>query len=288
MELKQLLGGDVGMSAFHALILGIVQGITEFLPISSSGHLSLLQNLFHMQTAEDGHMLFDVLLHLGTIAAVVVFYRKDISYLISDTVAFVRESRDSSGISKSHPGSRLLLLIIFGTVPLLLILPFYKTIEQLYYNTVFIGIAFILNGFILFVSSRIIPGKKNEKTSEIKDALIIGLCQAIATIPGISRSGSTITAGIATGHSRSYAMKYSLLLSVPAVLGANFLSLIHALSDGVNWEYLPGYILGTVVAFAVGYFSIMILHRTLKRGTFGKFSYYMWAVGLLALIISIL
>jgi len=276
------------LSIITAIFLGIVQGVAEFLPISSSGHLAVLQNVFKMQTAEEGHMFFDVLLHLGTVVAIIVAYWKDIVYIVRDSVDFVREAKLASPAQRrEHPGGRLLLMLIFGTLPLILILPFQDALEQLYYKTGFIGAAFILTGCILFISDKMAPGRKTERTMRVVDALIIGVCQAIATIPGISRSGSTITAGIATGQTRGYAMKYSLLMSVPAVLGANLLSLIKALRDGVDWSSLPAYLIGTAVALVVGYFSILILQRLLKRGKFGKFAYYLWIVGVISLIASL-
>ncbi len=281
-------GEDSGLSIFTAIFLGLVQGITEFLPVSSSGHLAVLQNIFKMQTAEQGHMFFDVLLHLGTVAAVIVAYWKDIRYIVSDSVALVREARTAPPQQRTeHPGGRFLLMLFFGTLPLFLILPFHSRLEQLYYNTRFIGIAFILTGCILFMSDKMPPGRRNERTMRVLDAVLIGLAQAVATIPGISRSGSTITAGIATGQSRPYAAKFSLLLSVPAVLGANLLSLIDALQGYVDWSNLPAYLIGTLVAFVVGYFSIQLLRRMLNSGRFGKFSYYLWGVGLFALIASL-
>ena len=276
------------MSIWSAIFLGIVQGVAEFLPISSSGHLAVLQNVFHMQTAEEGHLFFDVLLHLGTVISILAVYWKDVVFIVRDSVAFVRESRLAPGAPRSeHPGGRMLLRMFFGTLPLFLILPFHDSLEQLYYNTRFIGIAFILTGFILFVSDKMPQGRKNARTMLVTDALLIGVAQAIATIPGISRSGSTITAGLATGQSRSHAMRYSLLMSVPAVVGANLLSLIKALKNGVDWSYLPAYLTGTLVAMVVGYFSIILLQRLLHSGKFGKFSYYMWGVGLFALIASL-
>ena len=276
------------MSIFTAIFLGLVQGVTEFLPVSSSGHLAVLQNIFHMQTAEDGHMFFDVLLHLGTVAAVIVAYWKDIVYIVRDSLAFVRESRYVPPEQRTeHPGARFLLMLFFGTLPLFIILPFHDSLEQLYYNTRFIAIAFLLTGCILFISDKMPQGRRNERGMRISDALMIGLAQAVATIPGISRSGSTITAGLATGHSRPYAVKYSLLMSVPAVLGANLLSMIKALKNGVDWSYLGAYAAGTLVAFVVGYFCIQLLRRLLNAGKFGKFAYYMWGVGLFALIASL-
>ena len=276
------------LSIITAIFLGIVQGVAEFLPISSSGHLAVLQNVFKMQTAEEGHMFFDVLLHLGTVVAIIVAYWKDIVYIVRDSVDFVREAKLASPAQRrEHPGGRLLLMLIFGTLPLILILPFQDALEQLYYKTGFIGAAFILTGCVLFISDKLPQGRRNARTMRVLDAILIGLAQAVATIPGISRSGSTITAGLATGQSRSFAMKYSLLMSVPAVLGANLLSMIKALRDGVDWSYMPAYLIGTLVAMVVGYGCIILLRRLLDTGKFGKFSYYMWGVGVFALIASL-
>ena len=229
------------MSILNAIFLGFVQGVAEFLPISSSGHLAVLQNVFNLQTAEEGHMFFDVLLHFGTLISIMIVYWKDIVYIVSDTVGLVR----------------------------------------------FIGAAFLLNGCLLYVSDRIVPGRGNERSMRIRDALLIGCAQAVATIPGISRSGSTITAGIATGQSRPFAMKYSLLMSIPAVLGANLLSLIKAIKAGVEWSNFPAYLIGMIVSIVVGYFSIILLQRLLKKGKFGNFAYYMWGVGVVTLTASL-
>ena len=276
------------MSILTAIFLGLVQGITEFLPVSSSGHLAVLQNIFHMQTAEEGHMFFDVMLHLGTLASVIVVYWKDIVYIVRDSLAFLRDARQApAGQHSEHSGARLLLMLFFGTLPLFVILPFHDSLEQLYYNTRFIAIAFILTGCILFISDKMPQGRRTERSMRITDALLIGLAQAVATIPGISRSGSTITAGLATGHSRPFAVKYSLLMSVPAILGANLLSMVKALKNGVDWSYFGAYVIGTVVAFIVGYFCVQLLRRLLNAGKFGKFAYYMWGVGLFTLIASL-
>ena len=276
------------MSIITAIFLGLVQGVTEFLPVSSSGHLAVLQNVFKLQTGGEGHLFFDVLLHLGTVAAVIVAYWRDVKYIVSDTVSVIRESRYLPPEQHTeHPGARLLLMMFFGTLPLFAILPFHSRLEQLYYNTRFIGVAFILTGCILYISDKMPQGRRNERSMRVLDALLIGAAQAIATIPGISRSGSTITAGLATGHSRPYAVKYSLRLSVPAVLGANLLSFIDALQNGVDWSSLPAYLIGTLVAFVVGYLSIQLLRRLLNSGKFGRFAYYLWGVGLVALIASL-
>jgi len=276
------------LSVISAVFLGFIQGVAEFLPISSSGHLSVLQNFFQFQTVEQGHMLFDVLLHLGTLGAIAVAYWKDIVSIVLDSLAWVRDVRAMVPVSrKGYPGARLLVMLFFGSLPLFIVLPVNDIIEQLYYKSGFIGAAFILTGCMLWVSDRMPRGKKTTNRMTVKDALIIGICQAVATIPGISRSGSTITAGIATGQNRADAMKFSLLMSMPAVLGANFLTLLDALKDGIIWSEIPIYIVGMLVSFGVGYASILILQRILKKGKFGYFSYYLWGVGVLVLIASL-
>lgn len=276
------------MTALSAIFLGLVQGIAEFLPISSSGHLAVLQNVFHFQTAEEGHMFFDVLLHFGTVIAIIIAYWHDITDIVRDVLRFIRERNlPASQPRRDYPGSRLFLMIIIATLPLGVILPIHDTLEQLYYKTWFIGIAFILTGCVLFLSDKMPSGRKNERTMRVRDAVVIGICQAIATIPGISRSGSTITAGLATGQDREYAMKFSLLMSIPAVLGANLLSFVKALGGGVDWSLMPVYLLGTAVAMVSGYFSIVLLRRIVQRGKFGNFTYYLWGVGVFTLVVSL-
>ena len=275
------------MSVFSAIFLGLIQGVAEFLPISSSGHLAVLQNVFNFQTGEEGHMFFDVLLHLGTVIAIIVAYWKDIVDVVRDTLSLLRERKlPAEQRQRAYPGGRLFLMIVIATLPLVVILPVHDALEQLYYKTWFIGIAFILTGFLLFVSDKMPMGRKNERTMRVRDALIIGVCQAIATIPGISRSGSTITAGLATGQDREYAMKFSLLMSIPAVLGANLLSFIKSI-DEIDWSCMPVYLLGMVVAMVSGYFSIVLLRRIVQQGKFGNFTYYLWGIGVFTLIVSL-
>ena len=277
------------MSVLTAIFLGLVQGLTEFLPVSSSGHLAVLQNIFHLQTAEEGHMFFDVLLHLGTVAAVIVSYWKDIVYIVRDSLAFVRESRFVPPEQRTqHPGARLLLMLFFGTLPLFVIYPFHDSLEQLYYNTRFIAIAFILTGFILFISDKLPQGRRTERSMSVTGALLIGAAQAIATIPGISRSGSTITAGMVRGLDRDFAVKFSFMMSIPAVAGSTLLTLIDAIQSGIDTSLIPAYLIGTVVAAIVGVFAIRLVKRITSQGKFGRFCYYLWGAGVLTIVLSLL
>ena len=275
------------MSFLSAIILGLVQGIAEFLPISSSGHLSLLQNFFNLTTAEDGHLFFDVLLHLGTLISVCVVYRRDLVTIVRDTVLYVKSiGHPVPGGPKEYPGARLLLMMAAATLPLVIVLPFKSRIESLYDNTIFIGIALIATGAILYVSDHMRNGRRTARNMKLSSALYVGIAQAFATIPGLSRSGCTITAGMATGLRRDFAAKFSFLISIPAVLGANLLSLLDALHDGIDASLLPVYLLGMLVAMVSGYFSVSLVKWICSRGRLGRFSYYCWAVGALAIILS--
>lgn len=277
------------MTISSAILLGIVQGVAEFLPISSSGHLAILQNLFALSAGEE-HMFFDVLLHLGTLISICVCYWGDIVAMVREVFIVLRGGRRADGtpVQGNLGAARLFLMIVVGTLPLFLVLPINDSVEQLYYITPFIGVALLLTGCMLFVSDRMAPGKRTEKNMRFRDALIIGLCQCVATIPGLSRSGTTITAGIATGLDRGFAMKYSFLLSLPAVLGANLLSFIKALGEeSIELSMVLAYLVGLLAAMLSGIAAISLMKLIAKKSKFGWFAYYCWGAGLLTIVLSL-
>ena len=277
------------MDIWSAIFLGIVQGLAEFLPISSSGHLSVLQNLFHMNSLEEGHLFFDVLLHLGTLVSIFICYWSDIKAIVREVFIVLRGGRTVTGerISGPLPAARLFLMLVIATLPLVLIVPINGLIEELYYQSWFIGVAFMLTGCLLFVSDKMTPGHKTEKNMRIRDALIIGCCQCVATIPGLSRSGTTITAGIATGLDRGFAMRFSFLLSIPAVLGANVLSIVDAIREGFDASLLPIYLVGMLAAVSSGIGAILLMKLISRKSKFGFFTYYCWAAGIITLVLSL-
>ena len=277
------------MTVWNAILLGLVQGVAEFLPISSSGHLSIINNLFKISDMQDGHLMFDVLLHFATLLSILIVYWDDIVQMFYEVLAFVNIGPLADEQRTRYPAARLFLMIVFGTLPLFLILPINDMLETLYYKNVFIGVALILTGCILYVSDRMTPGKKTEKSMTILDAIIIGLCQCVATIPGLSRSGTTITAGIATGLRRDFAVKFSFLLSLPAVFGANILSFADAVeAGGTEWQNVRAYLVGMAVALVSGIAAIRLLNYISAKGKFGGFAYYCWVVGVLAIILTMI
>ena len=276
------------MSILSAVILGVIQGVAEFLPISSSGHLAIAQNLLGLKIEGSTDCTFDVLLHLGTLIAVFVAYWPDIVDMIREFFLGVKDIARGTTPTPVPPNRRMILLLIIGTLPLFVIVPIKDYIERLSANTIVVGCALLITGVLLFFSDRYNRGKKNAGSVPLRDVLVIGVAQAFATIPGLSRSGTTVSVGCFLGLDRRFALRYSFLMSIPAVLGANILNLKDIVDTGVDMTLLPAYISGVVTAAVLGYLSIRLLKFVTEKGKFGAFSYYCWAVGALTIIASIL
>ena len=274
------------MTYLTAFLLGLVQGVAEFLPISSSGHLAIAQNLLGMQEAGSVPEFFDVLLHLGTLIAVFAAYWKDICEMVVELFRGIGDLAHHSTPSPVPPARRLILLIVVGTLPLFAVLPIRKAVQGLSDNMVFVGAALIVTGILLFLCDRVRKGRKTERSATWVDALLVGVGQAVATLPGVSRSGMTITAGCFVGYERRFAVRFSFLLSIPAVLGANILSVGDAVRAGINGAEVPMYLVGVVTAAVVGYLCIRLLKYVADKGRFGAFAYYCWAVGILTLVLQ--
>ncbi len=280
------------MTYLSAVLMGILQGVAEFLPISSSGHLALFQHFFGVENYEETQMLFTVLLHLGTLISVFVYYWHDILDMIREFFLLLGSLFSRKGtheIRNTPPARRMVLLIIVATLPLFGILPVKDYIESAMNNVTFVSAALIATGFILFFSDRMARGRKTARTATMTDALLVGCAQAFGTLPGISRSGSTISAGLLRGYDRNFAVRFSFLMSLPAVLGANILTLKDVIEEGgIDTTLLPVYLVGMVVAAVVGYFAIRLVNLLADKGKFGAFAWYCWAAGAASLAASIL
>ena len=274
------------MTLLSSILLGLIQGVAEFLPISSSGHLAIAEHLLGV-TGTHPPEFFDVLLHLGTLAAVFVAYWGDIRDMIVEFFCGVRDLARHSTPVPVPPARRMILLIIVGTLPLFAVLPIKDAVEGLADNIYFVGGALIVTGFLLFASDRVKKGRKTERSATLLDVFLVGVAQAIATCPGISRSGTTITAGCFVGFERKFAVRCSFLMSIPAILGANMLSIKDAM-ETVVWAEVPIYMAGVLVSAVVGYACIRLLKMIADKGKFGFFAYYCWAVGALTLVLSLI
>lgn len=276
------------MSYLMSAVLGFVQGVAEFLPISSSGHLTLLQYFFGMPEPDQ---LFNILLHFATLLAVCIYYFQDVVEMIEEFfrgIAALFSRRSSHG--NPPEARRLVLLVIVGTLPLFVVMLIKDQVEALGSSPVFVSCALLVTGCVLFLSDRMAGGRKTARNATLKDVLLVGVAQGCATIPGLSRSGCTISAGMAVGFDRKFAVRYSFLMSLPAVLGATILEVkdVFSAEGGSPEGMLPKYLLGMVIAGVVGYFSIRLVNLLASKGKFGAFAYYCWAAGLISLILSLM
>jgi len=262
------------MTVFQAIFLAVVQGLTEFLPVSSSGHLVFFQSLFGL---EEPQVAFDVMLHLGTLLAVVVYLRADISQILQGTWEWVKGRREGEEKAK------LLLWIVVATVPTgLMGILFRDRVESLFSRPQAVGLMLLVTGGVLWLTRTV---KKNEKTAGkigVMDALIIGIAQGVAIIPGISRSGATISTGLFRGLHRELAGKFSFLLSIPAVLGAAFLK-FREIDTGAEFGVT---FIGMTVAFVIGLLSLKLLMKIIRAGKLSGFAYYCWAMGILMILLT--
>lgn len=271
------------MTLLSSVLLGVIQGVTEFLPVSSSGHLAIAEHLLNVSGASASPPFFDVLLHLGTLFAVFAAYWEDIRDMVLEFFYGVSDLVHRTTPRRVPPARRVILLIIVGTLPLFAVLPIKDTIESLGDNMYFVASALLATGCLLFASDHVRRGRKTEKSATMLDALLVGVGQALATCPGISRSGTTITAGCFVGFDRKFAVRYSFLMSIPAILGANILSLKDALEGDILWAEVPIYLVGVAVSAVVGYACIRLIRLVADKGKFGFFAYYCWLAGIVTL-----
>lgn len=274
----------------QAAIMGLVQGLTEFLPVSSSGHLVLAKLLLGAQT--DTSALFEILLHVGTLAAVVIIYYRDVWNLIKEGVLLIADCFLWLFRKKQfalYPERKMVLMILLVSIPTALLgLVMEAFLEDIFLSSALaVGLALLVTGTVLLLISKIPAGHKKIEKMKTRDALFIGVVQGIATIPGISRSGSTISAGLFCGLDKEFAIRFSFLMSIPAILGAAVLKLTKISAADLALNVGP-YLLGMVVAALVGYLCIRWLLNLLKKNQFHYFGYYCLAIGCIAVIWSIL
>jgi undecaprenyl-diphosphatase len=270
----------------QAIVLGIVQGLTEWLPISSSGHLALVQLAMDLEIP----IFYDVILHIGTLAGVFAIYRRDIAGILRSTVAFGEGSSKRKSIeeevAKYPQGRRMLWLIILGTIPTGIIgLAFRSFFESSFYDPVSIAIGFIITGALVLVTGLLKPGQKKLGSA---DAILIGIGQGISIFSSISRSGATLSAGLFRGVEREQLVRYSFLLSIPAILGAAAIDVV-AMDEQQKAQLASidaeSYIAGAVVSAAVGYASIRMLIKLVIKGKFYLFAFYCFAIGVATLLL---
>ncbi len=271
------------MRIIEAIVYGLVQGVAEFLPISSSGHLALAQNFFGTGSAED-FFGFNVLLHFGTLIAVFVMYKEDVWELIKGFFSLCARPFCGKLREKLTFSEKLVLMVLSATVVLVPAALADKYVVALTNVSFAIGILLIINGAMLFVSDRLSGGELSLERASVRNTFFIGLFQLAGVLPGISRSGSTITGGLFAGLNRKDAVRFSFLMSIPAILGANVLELITAEGDFFGGVSLAACFLGMSAAALSGMFAIKLLQFFAGKNSFTPFALYCFAAGTAAIV----
>ena len=273
------------MDIIQGIIIGIVQGLTEFLPVSSSAHLVFIQKILGVQSS----LAFDTFLHLGTLIAVMWFFRYDIYKMILSWLSSIRDilsGRFREGFY-SDPYKRLAWYVILATIPVALVgVLFEDSVDSLFAGALYVPAFFLfVTGTILYLSQRMTSGEINYNTITKKEALFMGLGQACAILPGLSRSGTTIAAGLTIGLNKEFAAKFSFILSIPAILGA-FLLQAKDIGSAMDANFLPVF-LGFIASIIAGYMAIKWMLDLIQNKSLDIFAYYCWVIGILVFMGSI-
>lgn len=290
------------MNVLKAIFMGILQGATEFLPVSSSGHLALFKAIFNVET-ETG-VLFDVLLHVATLISICLVFYKDILKLVIEFYGICKDLimnmisffKSISGSGKAeyvqvitNPFRKFVVLLIITTIPTGIIgLLLDDVVDYASSNLLITGICLICTGLILFISDFLPEKGKKIKDVNYADAFCIGVTQGVATLPGLSRSGTTITACVLCGFDRKFAAKYSFIMSIPAILGALVLQLSKISSDTITGGDIGCYILGMIIAAIIGFVALKLTMRLLMSRYFKYFAFYCLGAGFISLIVYII
>ena len=275
------------MTVSNAVTAGLIYALTELLGLSGSGHLAVMNALFDLRLT-GLNLIFKAFLELAIMLALILAWHKDLAAMIRDTAGLTGFTSSSRKKAQRYPEARLLFMLMMATLPLLIMIPFRHAYFGLWTRTSFVGVMFLLNGAVLFVCERMLPGKKGPGRIGIPDALIIGLCQAVSVIPGLSRLALTVTAGQAIGLQKNQAIRFGMILAIPAMFGSFVLSLADAASNGIEPAYMPAYIAGAVVAMVSGFLSVWLYKRIVRRHGFGGLAYYSLVIGVLTIILTLI
>lgn len=286
------------MTIIQSVFLGIIQGITEFLPVSSSGHLTILQNLCGIQT--DGGLLFDVMLHIGTVVAICIVFRRDILRMIGETVRMIndlgknisvffhnKKDQDARRYKKILHNNyrRFVVMVICATIPTGIIGFAAQDLIALASESLLApGIGLIMTAILLIISDAVETGNKIPKDISFTSSFLIGIAQGLSTLPGLSRSGTTIAACLISGYDKRFAVKYSFIMAIPAILGAACLEISQIGGSNVSISQFFIYLVGAVVSGTVGYFCMKKMLTIVRKKKFRGFAIYCLILGCISLI----
>ncbi len=281
------------MNYIQAVILGLIQGFCEFLPVSSSGHLVIFQNIFGMDASVADNMLINIMLHFSTLIAVFIAFRKRIFKIIKAAFSLIGDIfKGKFSFKKADGDKKMVVMLILATLPLFVVAPFEDKLEELFSSLSLVGIALLITCGLLIISDIVSTRTaaharaKEAGDATLLDSAVVGLFQCVALIPGISRSGSTITAGLLRNFNRELAVEFSFILSIPAVLGSVVLNIKDAVQMLSGVDFGP-YIIGMLTALVSGLLAIKLVKYIVNKNKFEIFAVYCGLVGISVIVYSL-
>lgn len=289
------------MTILKSIFLGLIHGLTEFLPLSSSGHMAFYSNAFKIQN--NGEVFLDILLHIATLVAVIVYFREDIvnmfrefgkmmMTIFANLLVFISKRRGDNRytyfrvVNTSY--KKLIIMIILSMIPTMMLGIVGQDLVLLAGNSLWVvGICFIITSALMFLTDRHDDGTLRIKDAPYSSGILMGVAQGVSVIPGLSRTGTTIAMGIFLGYNNKLAVKYSFIMSIPAILGSIVYKFIHFKGLGFDRGMIPGYFFAMVIAGVLGYFSIKVIMKFVQRKRYIGFSVYCLVMGIASIIFSI-
>lgn len=299
--ISQIESRGFGMSILKAIFLGLIHGITEIVPVGSSGHIVLFNEIFKNSEME---LYYDIMLHLATLIAVMVAFREDLINMIfefgdmfkrifANFLVFLAKKKGDTRhtyvkvIDTSY--KKLLIMVLISLVPTAILGILGQGIASLCASTLWaVGICFVINGVMLFLVDRHKESLDRVKDVPYSSGILVGMAQGVSVVPGISRTASTISMGIFLGFNKKLAVKYSFIMSIPAIVGQIVYKLINVDSKGITMSLLPGYIIGMIISGVVGFFAIRVMLKIVMRRKYFGFAIYCAVIGVVAILISLI
>lgn len=293
--------GGFGMTIIKAIFLGLIHGITEILPVGSQGHIIIFNKIFNNSKIE---LCYDIMLHIAILVAIIIAFREDMVNMVmefadmckrifANSLIFIAKKRGDTKhkyvkvIDSSY--KKLLIMVFISFVPTMLLVILGQGIARLCNGAIWIvGICFIINGIMLFLMDRHPESLDRIKDVPYSSGILVGMAQGVSVVPGISRTAATISMGVFLGFNKKLAVKYSFIMSVPAIIGQIIYKLIIAEGKGLTLSLLPGYIIGMIIAGVVGFFAIKIMLKLILRRKYLGFAIYCGVIGIVAILLSLL
>lgn len=276
------------MTYLQAILLGLLQGIAEIVPISRSGQVRLFEKLLGLPNVETDYIFFDMLLHLAALCAVLFVYRRTVAALTREALTMARVRTPRRGESADGPRRRTVVLLLASVLPMALLAALSGVFQRMGDSSLAVGAMLILLGFAMYLCEHLPRGKKTEREMTLWDALVMGFAQMLAAIPGLSRPGLTLTVGAARGLERGFALQFSFLMSIPVLFGSVIIKLIAAIRAGIDSALLLRFFVGALVAAASGVGALRLLQYLAGKGRYSAFAYYCWGAGIISMFLFLI